>query len=280
MDTIVFLTVLGAALMHASWNALVKAGADRFAFTVVLTFAECLLGLALAPFFPMISLEATPWLLLSSVLHVGYMLFLTEAYAHGDLAQIYPLARGSAPLIVAIVGAVLLGEALSASKLAAVLAIGLGVVALSLRGGGDLGRMNGRATLYALITAGFTASYTLVDAIGARVSGSASAYTCALFIVSGAGLVAVGFAKRGAMALSVDARVWQLGAIAGALSFLAYWAAIWAFTQAPVALVAALRETSVLMAMLIGVLFLGERSSAWRWGSAGLIAAGVALIRL
>jgi len=280
LDTIVFLTVLGAALMHASWNALVKAGADRFAFTILLTFSECLLGLALAPFFPMISLEAVPWLLLSSVLHIGYMLFLTEAYAHGDLAQIYPLARGSAPLIVAIVGALLLREALSASKLAAVLAIGLGVVALSLRGGGDLGRMSGQATLYALITAGFTASYTLVDAIGARVSGSASAYTCALFVVSGAGLVAVGFAKRGAMALSVDVRVWRLGSIAGALSFLAYWAAIWAFTQAPVALVAALRETSVLMAMLIGVLFLGERSSAWRWVSAGLIAAGVALIRL
>jgi len=280
LDTIVFLTVLGAALMHASWNALVKAGADRFAFTIVLTFAECLMALAVAPFFPMISAAALPWLLLSSVLHVGYMLFLTEAYAHGDLAQIYPLARGSAPLIVALAGALVLREDLSLGRWAAVLCIGLGVVALSLRGGGDLGRMSGRAVLYALVTAGFTASYTLVDALGARASGSASAYTCAMFILSGAGFVAVGFAKRGATALSVDGRVWRLGTAAGALSFLAYWAAIWAFTQAPVALVAALRETSVLMAMLIGVVFLGERSSGWRWGSAGLIAAGVALMRL
>ena len=114
MDGIVFLTVLGAALMHASWNALVKAGADRFAFTIVLTLAECVMGLALAPFFPAISPAALPWLLLSGALHVGYMLFLTEAYAHGDLAQIYPLARGSAPLIVALVGvlAVLLGALL------------------------------------------------------------------------------------------------------------------------------------------------------------------------
>ena len=280
MDGIVFLTVLGAAAMHATWNALVKAGGDRFAFILVLTLAECAMGLALAFFFPLIDTAALPWLLLSGVLHVGYMLFLTEAYAHGDLAQVYPLARGTAPLIVALVGALALREALSATKLAAVACIGVGVVALSLRGGDDLGRMRGKAVAFALGTACFTAAYTLVDAIGARASGSASAYTCAMFVLSGAGLVAVGFLKRGAAALSVDARVWRLGALAGALSFLAYWAAIWAFTKAPVAMVAALRETSVPMAMLIGVVFLGERRSMWRWAAASLIAAGVALMRL
>jgi len=280
LDGVVFLTVLGAAMMHASWNALVKAGADRFAFTLVLTLAECALGLALAPFFPMVSSAALPWLLLSGALHVGYMLFLTEAYAHGDLAQIYPLARGTAPLVVAVIGALFLHEDLGATKLAAVLSIGLGVVAMSLRGGGELGRMSGRAVALALGTACFTAAYTIVDAIGARVSGSASAYTCAMFVLSGGGLVAVGFFRRGAAAFVIDARVWRIGALAGALSFLAYWAAIWAFTQAPVALVAALRETSVLMAMLIGVVFLRERSGAWRWAAACSIAAGVALMRL
>ena len=280
MDGIVFVTVLGAAAMHATWNALVKAGGDRFAFMLVLTLAECAMGLALALFFPMIEAAALPWLLLSGFLHVGYMLFLTEAYAHGDLAQVYPLARGTAPLIVALVGALVLRETLGATKLAAVACIGVGVVALSLRGGDDLGRMRGKAVAFALGTACFTAAYTLVDAIGARASGSASAYTCAMFVLSGAGLVAVGFLKRGAAALSVDARVWRLGALAGALSFLAYWAAIWAFTKAPVAMVAALRETSVPMAMLIGVVFLGERGSMWRWAAASLIAAGIALMRL
>jgi len=280
VDGIVFVTVLGAAAMHATWNALVKAGGDRFAFILVLTLAECAMGLALALFFPMIEAAALPWLLLSGVLHVGYMLFLTEAYAHGGLAQVYPLARGSAPLIVALVGALVLRETLGATKLAAVACIGVGVVALSLRGGDDLGRMRGKAVVFALGTACFTAAYTLVDAIGARASGSASAYTCAMFVLSGAGLVAVGFLRRGAAALSVDARVWRLGALAGALSFLAYWAAIWAFTKAPVAMVAALRETSVPMAMLIGVVFLGERRSMWRWAAASLIAAGIALMRL
>ena len=280
MDGIVFVTVLGAALMHASWNALVKAGGDRFAFMLVLTLAECAMGLALVFFFPMIEAAALPWLLLSGVLHVGYMLFLTEAYAHGDLAQVYPLARGTAPLIVALVSALVLRETLGATKLAAVACIGVGVVALSLRGGEDFGRMRGKAVAFALGTACFTAAYTLVDAIGARASASASAYTCAMFVLSGAGLVAVGFLKRGAAALSVDARVWRLGTFAGVLSFLAYWAAIWAFTKAPVAMVAALRETSVPMAMLIGVVFLGERGSLWRWAAASLIAAGVALMRL
>lgn len=280
MDSIVFVTVLGAALMHATWNALVKAGGDRFAFMLVLTLAECAMGLALAFFFPMIETAALPWLLLSGILHVGYMLFLTEAYAHGDLAQVYPLARGAAPLIVALVGALALREALGATKLIAVACIGVGVVALSLRGGGDLGRMRGKAVALALGTACFTAAYTVVDAIGARASGSASAYTCAMFVLSGAGLVIVGFLRRGAAALSVDARVWRLGGLAGGLSFLAYWAAIWAFTKAPIALVAALRETSVPMAMLIGAAFLGERSGAWRWAAAGLIASGVVLMRL
>ncbi|MFV0280159.1 MAG: EamA family transporter [Rhodoblastus sp.] len=280
MESIVFLTILGAALMHASWNALVKAGGDRFALMLALTLAECAMGLALAPFFPMISAKATPWLVLSGALHVGYMLFLTEAYAHGDLAQVYPLARGAAPLIVALASAAFPGEALSAVKIAAVACIGLGVVALSLRGGGDCGRMRGKAVGYALGSACFTAGYTLVDAMGARASGSASAYTCAMFALSGAGLAAVGLFRRGTAILRADARTWRLGALAGILSFLAYWAAIWAFTKAPVALVAALRETSVPMAMLIGVVFLGERGGLWRWTAAATIAAGVALMRL
>ncbi len=260
-------------------RALVKAGADRFAFTIVLTLRRVPDG---ARFGAILShdLAALPWLLLSSALHVAYMLFLIEAYAHGDLAQIYPLSRGSAPLIVAVAGALFLNEALSASKFVAVLCIALGVVAMSLRGGGDLGRMSGRALGYALATASCTAAYTVMDAIGARASGSASAYTCAMFSL----------VRRRSRSLSASAgaaprpcpstRVWRLGALAGGLSFLAYWAAVWAFTKAPVALVAALRETSVLMAMLIGVVFLRESGSRWRWAAAGMIGAGVALMRL
>lgn len=280
MDNLVFLAVLAAALMHASWNALAKASGDRFGQMVVLTLAECALGVALYFLFPPVDAAAIPWLIASAVLHVGYMLFLTEAYAHGDLAQVYPLARGSAPLIVALVGALFLGESVGPAKALAIVCIGLGVMTMSLRGGADLGRIPPKAMAYALVTAGFTASYTIVDALGARASGSASAYTCAMFALSGAGLFAAGFLRRGRLALSVDPRTWRTGALAGALSFLAYWVAIWAFTQAPVALVAALRETSVLMAMLIGVIFLREAGGPWRWSAAGLIAAGVALMRL
>ncbi|MFO1116627.1 MAG: EamA family transporter [Beijerinckiaceae bacterium] len=280
MDSVVFFSVLAAALMHASWNALVKGGSDRFAFMIVLTLAECVLGVALYFFFPRPDPACLPWLLASAVLHVGYMLFLTEAYAHGDLAQVYPLSRGSAPMIVAVVGALFLGEDIGPTKVVAVLCIGLGVMVMSLRGGADFGRIPPRALAFALGTACFTASYTIVDALGARASHSASAYTSAMFALSGAGLVAAGFVRRGRLALSTDARTWRTGSLAGVLSFLAYWVAIWAFTQAPVALVAALRETSVLMAMLIGVVFMGERGGRWRWSAACLIAAGVGLMRL
>jgi drug/metabolite transporter (DMT)-like permease len=280
MDNLVFVAVLGAALMHASWNALAKADGDRFSFMLVLAAAECAMGAALFPFFTPPDAAALPWLLASSALHVGYMTFLTEAYAHGDLAQVYPLSRGSAPLIVAVVGALFLHEDVGAAKAVAVVCIGLGVMIMSMRGGADLGRIPPKALGFALTSACFTASYTICDALGARASHAPSAYTCAMFAISGAGFVAIGYLRRGRGALALDARVWRIGSAAGALSVLSYWVAIWAFTKAPVAMVAALRETSVLMAMLIGVFILGEHGGRWRWSAACLIAAGVVLMRL
>ena len=160
MDNLVFAAVLAAALMHASWNALAKADGDRFSFMLVLTAAECAMGLALYPLFATPDIAALPWLIGSSALHVGYMLFLTAAYAHGDLAQVYPLARGSAPMIVALVGALFLHEDVPPTRIVAVCCIGFGIVAMSLRGGADLGRIPRKALLYALGTACFTASYT------------------------------------------------------------------------------------------------------------------------
>ncbi|MDE2363561.1 MAG: EamA family transporter [Hyphomicrobiales bacterium] len=269
--------------MHASWNALAKGRGeprgDRLSFMTALTSAECVMGLCLLPFFPAPGAAALPYLVASSVLHVGYVLFLTEAYAHGDLAQIYPIARGAAPLMVAVVGMTLLHEDVGATKALAILCIGLGVIAMSLRGGADLGRLPPRALFYALGTAGFTAAYTIVDALGARASGAASAYTAAMFVLSGAGFVGLNLARRGVRALAFEPAVWRSGAMAGVLSVLAYWVAVWAFTQAPVALVSALRETSVLMAMLIGVFVLREPGGRWRWIAGGLIAGGVALMR-
>jgi len=279
LDTTVFLAVLGAAVMHASWNAIVKVGLDRFSSILLLSIAQGAIALLLLPFFAFPAAEAWPWLLGSALLHVGYKLFLIRAYEHGDLSQVYPLARGTAPLIVALVGALFLGEVMTAGKTVAVVTIALGVIVMS-RGGTNLGRLSSKALLYALGTACFTASYTLVDGVGARLAATASGFTLWMFVLDATVLTGIAVASRGSQALTRLRPELRSGLVAGALSLGAYWIAIWAFTQAPLAQVAALRETSVMFAMLIGVVVLGERAGLWRWIAAGLILNGVVLMRL
>ena len=279
MDTAVFLAVLGAAVMHAGWNAIVKVGLDRFSSILLMSMVQGAMALCLLPFFAAPLAAAWPWVAASALLHIGYKLFLIRAYEHGDLSQVYPLARGTAPLIVALVGAIWLGESMTAGKTAAVAAIALGVIVMS-RSGGSLDRLPRKALLYALGTACFTASYTLVDGVGARIAETASGYVLWMFAGDALGMTGFALVTRGPGALGRLLPAWRSGIAAGGLSLGSYWIAIWAFTLAPLALVAALRETSVLFAMLIGVFLLGERAGAWRWVSAGLILSGVALMRL
>ena len=166
--------------MHAGWNAVVKVGLDRFSSVLLLPLVQSGLALALLPFFPLPAPASWPWLAASALLHTGYKLFLVRAYGHGDLGQVYPIARGTAPLIVALVGAAFLGEAPTSAKALAMAAIGFSVVLVSTEadGGGGAGRSASRTALaWALGTAAFTASYTLVDGVGACFSGTASGFT-------------------------------------------------------------------------------------------------------
>jgi drug/metabolite transporter (DMT)-like permease len=279
VDSLVFAAVLAAALLHAGWNAVVKVGLDRFSSVLLLALVQSGLALALLPFFPAPGPPSWPWIAASALLHTGYKLFLIRAYEHGDLSQVYPLARGTAPLLTALVGALGLGESLTPLRTLAVLVIGLGVVLMSAKGGPGLASAPRKALAYALGTAAATASYTLVDGVGARLSGSASGFTLWMFAGDGAGMLAYALATRGHAALPTLLPAWRAGVAAGAMSLGSYWIAIWAFTRAPIALVAALRETSVLFAMLIAVLLLRERVGPWRWAAAGLIACGVVLAR-
>jgi drug/metabolite transporter (DMT)-like permease len=265
--------------MHASWNAIVKVGLDRFSSILLLSMAQGVMAICLLPFFAAPMAAAWPWVAVSALLHIGYKLFLIQAYRHGDLSQVYPLARGSAPLIVALVGAVFLGEIMTTGKTAAVIAIALGVIVMA-RNGGGLDRLPTKALFYALITACFTASYTLVDGVGARIAETASGFTLWMFALDATGMTCFALAVRGKRAISALLPGWRSGITAGALSLGSYWVAIWAFTLAPLAMVAALRETSVMFAMLIGVFLLGERVGLWRWIAAGLIVSGIVLMRL
>jgi drug/metabolite transporter (DMT)-like permease len=275
MSLAVFLAVLFAALLHAGWNALVKTGLDRFSSILFLGLVQGAIALVLLPFFGLPERAAWPWVLAGSALHSGYKLALIRAYGHGDLSQIYPLSRGSAPLIVAVAGALFLGEAMDLARTAAVAAIGGGIMLMAGRGG-----LTRAGIGWALVTAGFTAAYTLADGVGARVAGSPSAFILTMIVLDGLIMLGYGLAAGGRAGLLAMLPAWRGGVAAGAMSLGAYWIAMWAFTQAPLAMVAALRETSVLFAMLIAVLVLKETLTPRRWAAATLIVAGVALMRV
>ncbi len=275
MSAAVFLAVLFAALLHSGWNAVVKLGLDRFSSILFLGLVQGGIALLLLPFFGLPPTAAWPWVLAGSALHSGYKLALIRAYGHGDLSQVYPLSRGAAPLIVAVAGALFLGEGMDGARTAAVAAIAAGIMLMAGRGGLT------RAGLgWALVTACFTAGYTLADGVGARIAGSASAFLLTMIVLDGAIMLGFGLAARGGRAILALLPAWRGGVAAGAMSLSSYWIAVWAFTQAPLAMVAALRETSVLFAMLIAAALLKERLTVRRWAAGALILAGVMLMRL
>ena len=269
----VTLAVLGAALLHAGWNALVKASADKALDTVAISAGAGLIGLAVAPWLPAPSPASWPWLAASALVHILYFLFLAGAYRWGELSFTYPVMRGGGPVLVAIVGAALLGEALSSLQW-----LGIALVCAGILGFAS-GRFHPRALAFALGNAAVIAAYTLVDAQGARASGSPVAYALWLFFATGVAVYAASGAKRGAAVPRHFARHWTRLAPGALCVASAYAVAIWAMTRAPVALVAVLRETSVIFAAVLGALFLGERFTRRRLLATGAVLAGLAALR-
>ncbi|MBK1696426.1 EamA family transporter [Rhodovibrio salinarum] len=278
MENQVFAAVLLAALLHAGWNSTVKVSLDRVSTMLLLALAQAVIALSLLPFVPPPHLDAWPWIAGAAALHASYKLFLIQAYAHADLSQAYPVTRGTAPLLVTLFSVVALGAHFDMAALVAVCAISAGVLLMAVKGAVS-GWMGGRALAFALVTAGFTASYTLVDGVGARVAGTPSGFIFWMVIGDACVMVVYVLATRGHAAFLALRPSWRGGATAGAMSFGSYWIAVWAFTRAPIALVAALRESSILFATLIAFFILRESVSGWRWASTGLIAAGVVLMK-
>ena len=280
MDTTIFFAVLAAAAMHAGWNAVVKIGLDQFLTVTLVSVAAGAVALACLPFTEVPAGSVWYWILASAVLHTGYKIFLVQAYKAGDLGQVYPLARGAAPLIVAAVSLVALEEGLDSANLAGIGVLVAGVWLMSLRGGHQVRGLNRAAVLYALGTSCFIAGYTLVDGLGARQAASAMSYTIYLFVIDAVLIAIVCLAMRGWKGVQRMEGAWKSGLAGGALSLGAYWIAIWAMTQAPIATVAALRETSVLFAIVIATVVLKEKLTPWRLAAAFVISGGTLLLRL
>lgn len=273
----VVLAVLFGALLHASWNALVKSSTDKALDTALINLLGSLLAIPLVWWFGWPKIEAWPFIAASIVIHIGYYVALSGAYRHGDLGLTYPLMRGSAPLLVALSASVTLGETLTPLAWIGVLGICVGVLILGLtKHAFDAPR----AVQFALVNAVIIACYTVVDALGVRAAGSAMPYVATLFLLDGWPFALIVFARRGWAVGPYIRRRWPIGLAGGAASIGSYGVALWAMTQAPVATVAALRETSVLFAVLLGVWFLKEIFTTRRVIGTCMIVGGVMALRL
>tara|TARA_R110000824_G_scaffold399843_1_gene606092 strand:- start:173502 stop:174326 length:825 start_codon:yes stop_codon:yes gene_type:complete len=274
------LLILLAALLHAVWNALLKSNADRLSMMAFVAGSGSLMMAPLTLFVPFPSYEVWQIILLSLALHTGYKVFLVKAYSHGDMGQVYPLARGLAPAMVTIVGFMFLGEQLPLTATLGIAVVLLGIISLAWRrSNGKDGPQSHRGVLYAIGTSCFIAAYTLNDGLGGRAAESASAYVIWLFALDGVSIVAIALWRRGP-ALLKPQRAWAIGAAGGAMSIAAYWLVIWAMSITPLGPVAALRETSVVFGALISGLVLKE-GLGWRAVAAAcVVAAGVVLMKM
>lgn len=279
MSPAIFFTVILAAALHAGWNALVKGSADKYLSTASVVVGQALFAIPTLFIVPAPDPSSFMLLLAGIGLHLGYQFFLMASYSAGDLTQVYPLARGSAPLIVALVSVVFLGLALQPVELAAIAVIGIGIMSIALVGKGD-GLHNRKAATLALATGCFIAAYSLVDGLGARQAGTALGYYGWLTIGNAVAFCAIAAVTRPSALKRIPREGLRLALLGGGASFAAYALVIWSFTQAPIALVTALRETSIVFALLIGVFVLKEKLSLAKVLSTMMVLTGVLMTRL
>lgn len=279
MDTVVFLAVLLAAVMHAGWNVLVKLRLDRFLSLFLINTFMGVMGLAMLAVFPWPAMASLPHVFTSGLLHLGYNLFLVRSYRTGDLSQVYPIARGAAPLLTLLVTWFAVHEEISLNGAVGIAILVGGIWLVSLSGKGKL-RLDSMTLFFALGTSVFIAAYTVVDGLGGRASGSPSGYAALLFVLDALFLGIIAFATRGGAIIPAVAPYWKSGLAGAALSCGAYWIAIWAMTKAPIAAVAALRETSIFIVVLLSMRVLKESVTTVRIGGALLIVAGAVLLRM
>jgi len=273
----VSLAVLLAALLHASWNALIKGGRDVLLDTSAIVVGAGVLAIPFLFVVPVPARESWPFIAASVTIHLAYYYLLVAAYRVGDLSLVYPLMRGVAPLLTAVLGVFLLGEVPSALGWTGMLAISGGVFLLAYRA---LGHAPSRAAIsFALTNAAVIAAYTLVDGTGARRAGDAWGYIVWLFVLDMLPFSLFMLATRRAQFVSFLRANALRGLAGGALSAGAYAISVWAMTRAPVALVASLRETSVLFATLLGARLLRERLTARRWAGVAAVVAGVLALK-
>ncbi|MFE5790984.1 EamA family transporter [Streptomyces sp. NPDC056503] len=277
MTPLVACAVLVAAVTHASWNALAHHIRDQLLSFTLISGGGALIGLALVPFTPLPAAGAWPYLLASAALHLAYYALLMKSFALGDFGQVYPIARGTAPLVVTLLAAVFVGEVPDGGQLLGVAVACAGLTGLALWGIRGKGA-HGAALLAALATGLSIALYTVVDGVGVRASGSTLGYIAWLMVLEGLVIPVYALAVRRRALLPALRPHAARGLLGAALSVAAYALVLWAQTRAPLAPVAALRESSIIVGAAIGALFFRERFGGPRVAAAGLMVVGIGLM--
>jgi len=275
--------VLCGALLHAGWNALVKSSGDKTLDTALVHFLGSVVALPFMLWAGLPRPESWPFIATSLVIHIGYYFALAGAYQHGELGMTYPIMRGFAPLLVALGSSTLVGEVPTATSWVGIVGITVGVALVGLAHPGEA-LHHRKALAFAFANAGIIAIYTFVDGLGVRRSGDALAYVMVLFVLDGWPYPLLVWLRRGREGrreiVAYARRRWPLAALGGVASIGSYAIALWAMTRAPVASVAALRETSVLFAALLGTWLLKERFGLQRAAGTAVVVAGVMALRL
>ncbi len=277
MSTAVFLAIIASAMLHATWNAMVKTGGAKLTGMVLVAVSNGLMGLVVAAFFPLPAAAVWPWILASGVIRTVYYLALGYAYEHGDLSRVYPIARGGAPLLVLVAGAFFLTDQIGTLQVSGILLLGGGILLMA-RGVFTHGESR-RLVPFAIASAMATAAYSITDGTGARLSGEAISFVAWALAFTALLYLPIALTLKGRTVLRAKPGEWVRGLLAGAASYLGYTIVVWSMTRAPIALVSALRETSILFAVLIGWLVFSERMDRSKAFAALLIVAGAALTR-
>lgn len=280
MSTEVMVVVLLSALLHAGWNAAVRASGDKGLASLQVVGGAALLSVLLLPVLPLPAAVSWPWLLASAVIHVVYFALVARAYQGADLGLAYPLMRGTAPVLTALAAVLLLGEVPTRLGWLGIALICGGVLVLAARAW-HAGISHPAAVLAALANAGVITLYTVVDGQGVRLAGHALAYTAWLFVLTALLMATHTVLRHGRGRLhAASTGAWRTALLGGAGTLGAYSLVLWAMAHAPIASVAALRETSIVFAALMGALFLREGLGRLRLISAALVCTGVVLIKL
>ncbi len=261
---------LFAAILHAAWNAFLRNGADRLWTVTVMSFSSTVVALPFVFIYPMPASSAWLYVVLSAILQVGYSVFLVAAYRHGELGQVYPIVRGTVPLLVTLGGFLLADQRLGTYGMAGVVLVAAGIMSLSL----GKGRAATYSILFALATGAIIAGYATVDAIGVRQAGHSGAYTAWVLVLYGALLPATFIFMRGKLTVDFRSPETQKALVGGIVALIAYGAVVAAFAVGPAGPITALRETSVVFAALIGWLLLGEVLTLRRVVACAIVALG------